>query len=364
VTTSADLAITKHTATSSVAKGGFITYQISITNYGPGAAQNVVLKDKLPTGVTFVSQTQNSGPSFSLTNTDTQIVNTLAKLDANCSVSFTVVARVSGSVARWQKLVNTVTIASDSSDPKSSNNSSTATTTVNSTTRPPCQNPGEFPFAYFDVDCNGKVNLQDLLILLDRLKRFGIGNMTSRGNNDPYFDINGDGLCSPADAGLLIDHLNRHTSDEASGLLSSFESSEGSTATAAPGARNTTTSQAVVSINAPRTTNSAEHRVPEIARGLIFHELGEGTLTETSNLPVTKASRETSTTGSTRTTGSNGRMKVEELPQPRHEARSATALDAIFDDHDATLTLASRAAIDDLVSTHLTDAISSPQRRL
>jgi uncharacterized repeat protein (TIGR01451 family) len=130
VTTSADVAISKHVAPSSAAAGSNITYEVTVTNSGPGAAHNVSLVDTLPVGTTFVSQSQISGPAFVLTNTPTQVTNTITTLAANASAKFSIVARVAATVPNNQKLTNKVTVATESSDPKSSNNTSTATTTV------------------------------------------------------------------------------------------------------------------------------------------------------------------------------------------------------------------------------------------
>jgi uncharacterized repeat protein (TIGR01451 family) len=130
VTTTADVAITKHTAPSSAAAGNNITYIVTVTNYGPGTASNVSLIDQLPAGTTFVSQNQTSGPAFVLGNTPSQVTNTIATLASKASATFSIVAQVSSGVANNQKLTNKVTVSTSSTDPKNSNNLSTATTTV------------------------------------------------------------------------------------------------------------------------------------------------------------------------------------------------------------------------------------------
>jgi uncharacterized repeat protein (TIGR01451 family) len=130
VTTSADVSISKHTAPSSVSTGGTATYVVTVTNSGPGAAANVSLVDLLPAGVTFVSQTQTSGPAFTLSNTATQVTNTVASLPSKASATFSIVGQVGTGVGNKQKLTNKATISSTSSDPKTSNNSSTATSTA------------------------------------------------------------------------------------------------------------------------------------------------------------------------------------------------------------------------------------------
>jgi uncharacterized repeat protein (TIGR01451 family) len=46
--------------------GGTLTYTVTVTNYGPSDAQNVVLTDLLPTGTTFLCAKQTAGPPFTL----------------------------------------------------------------------------------------------------------------------------------------------------------------------------------------------------------------------------------------------------------------------------------------------------------
>ena len=68
VTTSADVGVTK-TAAPTVVAGNNITYTITVINTGSSDAQGVTLNDVVPSGTTFVSETQTSGPAFTITNT-------------------------------------------------------------------------------------------------------------------------------------------------------------------------------------------------------------------------------------------------------------------------------------------------------
>jgi uncharacterized repeat protein (TIGR01451 family) len=130
VVTCADLSISKHTAPSTVAAGNNITYEVTVTNAGPGTAYNVSLVDMLPVGTIFVSQSQTSGPAFVLTNTSSQVTNTITALAAHASAKFSIVARVAPTISNNQKLTNKVTVSTSSSDTRTSNNTSTASTTV------------------------------------------------------------------------------------------------------------------------------------------------------------------------------------------------------------------------------------------
>jgi uncharacterized repeat protein (TIGR01451 family) len=226
VAAAADLAIVKHTATSTVSRGGTITYRVTVKNKGPNEAVNVILTDLLPEGTTFISQTQNSGPAFDLSHTDTSVTNTIDWLDRNKSATFTILAHVENSAKKGQKLINKVEVSSDSADPESGNNASTATTKVTGTTHPHCQNPGDYPYAHKDVDGNGYIEPNDVLLLLERMKRFGIGTLPEDLTEAPYYDVDGDDAISPADVLQVLDHINLTIADFAAGFLSRVESSD------------------------------------------------------------------------------------------------------------------------------------------
>src|SRR5206468_3011349 len=76
VNTQADLSVTKSGPTIVIA-GTNLTYTITVTNNGPSDAQGVALTDGLPSGETFVSQSQGGGPAFTLSNTATSISDTI-----------------------------------------------------------------------------------------------------------------------------------------------------------------------------------------------------------------------------------------------------------------------------------------------
>ncbi len=61
VATSADLVISKIDSVDPVTAGENLTYTLTVTNNGPSDAQNVVVTDTLPAGVTFVSTSNDCG---------------------------------------------------------------------------------------------------------------------------------------------------------------------------------------------------------------------------------------------------------------------------------------------------------------
>lgn len=83
---SPDLSITK-TGPSSVERGSDITYTVQVSNAGPGNAQNVVVTDDVPAGLTF----KPSSSSNECALTGTTISCTIANIAANRSSSLTLV---------------------------------------------------------------------------------------------------------------------------------------------------------------------------------------------------------------------------------------------------------------------------------
>jgi uncharacterized repeat protein (TIGR01451 family) len=126
IAASDDLSVTK-TGPSNVLAGSNITYTITVSNSASySAAQNVVLSDVLPSGETFVSQSQVSGPGFTLGASGNTVTDTISTLAPGASATFTLTVRTSGSVT----LNNTATVSSSTHDLNPSNNSSTASTTL------------------------------------------------------------------------------------------------------------------------------------------------------------------------------------------------------------------------------------------
>ncbi|GEM_PF-702097 len=134
VNSSADLAVVK-TGPAAVVAGTNATYTLSVTNAGPSDAQGVTLSDAVPAGSTFVSFTQNTGPTFSAalppvggTGTLNDFISTLA---SGASATFTLVLHLASSDVNQANFSNTANISSSGTpDPVSANNSSTATAPV------------------------------------------------------------------------------------------------------------------------------------------------------------------------------------------------------------------------------------------
>ena len=134
VITRADLVVTKADSPDPVVAGTDLTYTLTLTNEGPSDAQNVTLSDTVPTGTTFVSSSQTSGPAFTLTDppgptgTFSATITTLA---AEASATFTLVVRVDPEVPGGSTISNTAGVVSVvTTDPDTTDDSETETTAV------------------------------------------------------------------------------------------------------------------------------------------------------------------------------------------------------------------------------------------
>jgi uncharacterized repeat protein (TIGR01451 family) len=144
VTTSADVSVTK-TGPASAQRGQTISYSLTAGNAGPSTASSVSLSDTLPSGLTFASFTQTSGPTFTCT-TGATVNCSIANFAAGASAAFTLVANVEYTAPL--SVSNTATISSATSDSNGGNNSSSFTANVTaaltSTTVTSSANPSRF----------------------------------------------------------------------------------------------------------------------------------------------------------------------------------------------------------------------------
>jgi uncharacterized repeat protein (TIGR01451 family) len=134
VATSADLSVTKTGPASPVTAGNNLTYTITVTNSGPSDAQSVSLTDAVPTGTTFVSESQTGGPGFTFTNPSPggtgTVSGSIASFASGASASFTLVVHALSSDTDGSTIDNTAQVSSLTPDPTSTDNTSTASDTV------------------------------------------------------------------------------------------------------------------------------------------------------------------------------------------------------------------------------------------
>jgi uncharacterized repeat protein (TIGR01451 family) len=119
----ADLSVTKADSPDPVLTGNNLTYTVNIANNGPSGATGVIVKDTLPSGVTFVSATSSQG---SCSYANGIVTCNLETLNSGKSATVTIVVRptVGGTIT------NTASVSSNEFDPNMANNTATESTTV------------------------------------------------------------------------------------------------------------------------------------------------------------------------------------------------------------------------------------------
>ena len=130
----ADIAVSKIDSPDPVVSGHDITYTLTLSNLGGIIADNVRLTDTVPANTTFVSFTQTSGPTFTLTSPPVggtgAATATIATLGAGQSATFSLVVRTSAGLVNKTLISNTVTATTDTIESSPANNTATATTRI------------------------------------------------------------------------------------------------------------------------------------------------------------------------------------------------------------------------------------------
>ncbi len=121
---SADLSITKTDSADPVAFTERFTYTLTARNAGPAVANQVVVRDTLPTGVTFVSA---AGAGFTCTGGAAIVCTAANALVAGQQLSVLVTVDA-GNVAGT--VTNSATVSSSTTDPAAANNTASQTTQI------------------------------------------------------------------------------------------------------------------------------------------------------------------------------------------------------------------------------------------
>ena len=124
----ADLAITKVADTDTAAPGGLLTYTLTIANLGPATAQDVLLTDPTPGGLSRVEVSLDNGRTW----TPWTGAYSLGALPAG--QGRTLLLRGSLSSSAQGTLVNTAVVASSTPDPNPNSNTATSLVPVQGST--------------------------------------------------------------------------------------------------------------------------------------------------------------------------------------------------------------------------------------
>ena len=119
----ADLSITKSDAVDPVTVGDNVTYTVAVTNNGPHTAENVVMTDDLPNGVSFGFVTSSQGSC-------SEINGVVSCNLGNINNGNTVIVTITVNTTSDGVITNIASVTSTTNDPDNSNNSVSEQTTV------------------------------------------------------------------------------------------------------------------------------------------------------------------------------------------------------------------------------------------
>jgi uncharacterized delta-60 repeat protein/uncharacterized repeat protein (TIGR01451 family) len=128
VVPSADVSATLTAAPNPAIVLSNVTYTVAVTNFGPGAAANVVLTNLLPPSASFISASTATGTAG--TNGAGVVVWNLGSLGKDARATLTIVVRPDA----VGSLTNTAYVSSSTQDLNSGNNITTAVTVINAAT--------------------------------------------------------------------------------------------------------------------------------------------------------------------------------------------------------------------------------------
>lgn len=163
----ADISVIKRASPGSVPVGGQITYTLLVSNAGPAASENVILRDSLPAGLENAEISTDGGITF----IPFSGVYSVGNLAAGAVVQLLIRAVVSSSAAG--SLTNTAVVSSDTPDPDPENNTSTETTpvipsadlSISKTAAPNPVLPGELFTYTLEVSNAGPADAQNVVVL-------------------------------------------------------------------------------------------------------------------------------------------------------------------------------------------------------
>jgi uncharacterized repeat protein (TIGR01451 family)/fimbrial isopeptide formation D2 family protein len=118
------------------ADGWPLSYTLSVINNGPATAENVVVNDPLPAGLTYQSSATNVG---SCTESSNNVTCNLGDMAIGETAQITIVA-VPGASVVGTSVTNTVTVASSTPDSNIGNNSDDVTTPIENNSYPTSSN--------------------------------------------------------------------------------------------------------------------------------------------------------------------------------------------------------------------------------
>jgi uncharacterized repeat protein (TIGR01451 family) len=125
--TTADVAISKSCTPAEVAPGATVTCTLTVTNNGPAAANNVVVTDTLPAGLSLVAEGSPAGDGFSCDEQEAGTSFTCTRATQGPGgLQVTYSAQLADTVGPNQSFTNLATVTNSVPDPNPGNNTSVA----------------------------------------------------------------------------------------------------------------------------------------------------------------------------------------------------------------------------------------------
>jgi uncharacterized repeat protein (TIGR01451 family) len=130
---SADLGVAKTVNADQALPNTNVTFTIQVANTGPDAASTVALKDTLPGNMTFVSEQQTAGPTWTCSKPNVgsggTVTCTIASLPVGSNSVFLITGHIPSGEASGTVYENAASVTS-ANDPNSENDSSVTSTSV------------------------------------------------------------------------------------------------------------------------------------------------------------------------------------------------------------------------------------------
>ena len=198
----ADMAVTKAVDNEIPNEGDTVIFTVTATNNGLAGADNVVVTDTLPPGLTWVSTVPSAGSC----SVPSGVTCELGSLASGASATVTITATVNAGLGDSAVLTNSATVNADQNDPDSTNDTATASVT----TCPAGKIPNSVKVSTNEVDTDPDNN-SDHICTEVTPKADVSGNVFNDANGLTDFTVNGTGIDDPSGTPLyatLVDGSN------------------------------------------------------------------------------------------------------------------------------------------------------------
>ncbi len=203
----ADLSVTKTAATNPVTPGDNLTYSITVTNGGPGIADNIQLEDSLPAGLTYASVDAGT-TGWNCNHSAGTVTCSLDTLAASSAAAIELT--VSTSPTLEESLTNTAvaSLYGPDSDPANDSGSDTSYFGL-----------GDSACSGYDTEVTGDFTTPGMYVCVGRNSLTTVGDVNLSANTIVYFQspgttldkgfkVNPDATFTSGDVGNVTPHIS------------------------------------------------------------------------------------------------------------------------------------------------------------